>query len=625
MPNAPTRRIEAFFHELKRRRVFRVAAAYVVLAFAALQGVDVLVPALHLPGWTTTLVAVLAIAGFIVSVGLAWAFDVTPEGVRHTEPASEDGGDTGAPRPDSRPGVGGAPRPETPPGVGGPPTVRGPGVSAAPAAGAAPAVGAPTAGAFPAAPGAASAATPTPPCIAVMPFLNLSPDAANEYFADGVTEDIIAGLSKIRSLRVISRTSVMPFKQRNESLQSIAATLGATTVVDGSVRREGDRVRIVAELIDAATDRHLWAETYDRQLTDIFAIQSDVAVRVAAALKAELSLDERTRIRREPTRSVEAYELYNEARAELIRFTPTGMERAIALFERALEIDPSFALAEATIAIAYAEMGDGGMWPGDVARERATAAADRALRLDPALSEAYTARGYVRSLWEHDREGAERDFKKAIELSPSSADAYDFYGRHCRAVGRMDEALEMVRRAKELDPMTHRTDLANALIRAGRYAEAAAEAEGAVAFDPRHDRAHATLAWAYLKQGQTTEGLAELERAAALSPDSTQWLAQLGQARAMTGDEAGAREVLHRLDERARTKFVSPYHRAFVHTGLGEHDRAIDLLEQSVQQGTGSIHGIRGSFLFEPLRTHPRFKALVERLNAVDAEAAPPG
>ncbi|MGH7447439.1 MAG: TPR end-of-group domain-containing protein, partial [Longimicrobiales bacterium] len=409
--------------------------------------------------------------------------------------------------------------------------------------------------------------------------------------------------------------SVMPFKKREQGLRQIAAALDVATLLEGSVRRVGDRVRIVAQLIDAEKDTHLWAETYDRRLTDIFAIQSDVAFRIAAALRAELSLDEQARIRQEPTGSMEAYELYLKGRSLLIRFTPESLERAIQYFERALTFDPAYALAHASIAIAYTELSDGGMIAPTVARPRAAAAVANALRLDPALSEAHTAAAYIKSLWEFDWSGAEAAFRRALELSPSNADAYDFYGRLCSALGRFDEALALVRRAQQLDPLAHRTDVANALLRAGRSDEAALEAARAVEFEPEHARAHATLGWAFLKQGRTEEGLDELERAVELSPDTVQWLAQLGQARAMIGHEAAAREILHQLEQRASARFISPYHLAFVHTGLGEHDRALDLLERAVDEGSGSVSGLRGSFLLAPLREHPRFRALVERLD----------
>jgi TolB-like protein/Flp pilus assembly protein TadD len=559
-------KLHSFLTELKHRRVIRVAVAYLIIAFGALQVVDVLVPALHLPLWTATLVVILSAAGLLIALGMAWAFDVGPDGISRTKNTNAD---LAAPFADDRSST------------------------------------------LTVLPG--SEATPR---VAVIPFLSLSSDPENDYFADGVTEDVIANLSKMRSLRVISRTSVMPYKQRGKNLQTIAAELGATTIVDGSVRRVGDRVRIVAKVIDAASDGHLWAETFDRQLHDIFAIQSEVALHIATALRAELSADERTRIRQEPTSSIEAYEIYLKGRSELIRFTPASMRHAIEHFERAIMVDPDYALAHASIAIAYLEMSDGGIISAQVARPRATSAAARALELAADLSEAHVADGYIKSLWEFDWAGAEAAFLRAIDLSPSNSDAYDFYGRLCSALGRFDEGVEFARRARELDPVTHLTDVANMLLRAGRYAEAEADAARVVAQAPLHDRAHATLAWALIHQRKYREGIAELKQAVALSPDNTQWLAQLGQAYATSGDEHNARAILHQLEEQARTKYVSPYHLSFVYTGLGEHDHAIDLLQQCVADGSGAVNGIKGSFLLAPLREHPRFRQLIARIES---------
>src|SRR2546425_10696318 len=198
---------------------------------------------------------------------------------------------------------------------------------------------------------------PRPRSVAVLPFVNLSADPENEYFADGITEDVIAQLSKVGALQVTSRTSVMPFKKREQGLREIAAKLQVATLLEGSVRRAGDRVRIVAQLIDAAADQHLWAETYDRQLTDIFEIQADVALHIAAALKAELSPDEKTRIHKEPTSDLQAYQLYLQGRHCFIRYTPEGMRKGIEYFEQAIQRDPSYALAYAGAALAYVELG----------------------------------------------------------------------------------------------------------------------------------------------------------------------------------------------------------------------------------------------------------------------------
>jgi TolB-like protein/Tfp pilus assembly protein PilF len=452
------------------------------------------------------------------------------------------------------------------------------------------------------------------PSVAVLPFLNLSGDTENEYFADGITEDVIAHLSKIRALKVISRTSVMQFKQRQHSLKEIGATLGATTLLDGSIRHVGDRVRIVAKLIDVESDRHLWAETYDRQLTDIFSIQTDVALQIAGALKAELSRDEQARVQREPTKDIRAYQLFLQGRQWFIKYTQEGFARAIEYFDRAIARDPTFALAHANLAMVYTELAESGVTAPNVAYERAAEAAGNALRLDPELGAAHCTMAHVKMVRDFDWSGAEHEFKRALELSPSSDDTYDLYGRLCAALERYDEAITLQFRARELDPLAHRMDGVTTLLRAGRYDQAVADAESAVEFEPGYDRARATLGWGYFLSGKQDEGLAELERAVSLSPGNTLWLGQLGEAYAMAGNTVKAREILGELEERARVAFVSPYHIAYVYTGLGEFDRAMDSLERAVAERTGPAYSIKGSFLLTRLHSHPRFRALLKRM-----------
>jgi TolB-like protein/Tfp pilus assembly protein PilF len=449
--------------------------------------------------------------------------------------------------------------------------------------------------------------------VAVLPFRNLSADPENDYFADGITEDVISHLSKIRALKVISSTSVMRFKERRQGLREIGTTLGAATLLDGSVRRAGDRVRIVAQLIDTEADHHLWSETYDRQMTDIFSIQTEVALHIAAALEAELSPDERTRVRREPTKDVLAYQLFLQGRQWLIKYTAEALERAIEYFDRAIARDPAFALAYASLAMAYTELVELGVMAPDVAYRRAAGAAASSLRLDPELGAAHCTMGYLKAVRDLDWSGAEQAFKRALELSPSSADTYDLYGRLCAALERYDESIALLLRAQELDPLAHRVDIATTLLRAGRYDQAVLRAENAVELDP-FDRARATLGWAYFLSGRQAEGLAELEGAVSLSPGSTMWLAQLGEAHGMAGNAAKAREILRRLEEMAQGSYVSPYHFAYVYTGLGDADRAMDWLERAVAERAGPAYGIKGSFLFTPLHAHPRFRALLRQM-----------
>ena len=467
-------------------------------------------------------------------------------------------------------------------------------------------------------PGAGGASRARTASVAVLPFLNLSADPDNEYFADGITEDVIAHLSKLRALKVISRTSVMPFKRRQHTLAEIGTALGATALLDGSVRHAGGRVRIVATLIDVEADRHLWADTYDRQVTEIFAIQTDVALHIAAALEARLSPDELTRVRREPTRDVQAYRLFLQGRQWHIKYTPEGTARAIEYYDRAIARDPTFALAHAQVAIACTELAEDGSAAPDVAFPRAAAAAASALRLDPELAAVHCAVGHLKAVREFDWVGAEQAFKRALELSPSDADTYDLYGRMCAGLGRHDEAIALHRRAQELDPLAHRLDYATALLRAGRYEEAVARAEEAVALGPDEDRARATLGWAYFLTGKRDEGLVELERAVSIAPGYTMWLAQLGEAHGLAGNTTKASEILRELEARAQHAHVSPYYFAYVYTGLGEAERAIEWLERAVAARAGPVYAIKGSFLLAPLRAHPRFGALLQRLKLAE-------
>lgn len=451
------------------------------------------------------------------------------------------------------------------------------------------------------------------PSVAVLPFVNLSAEGGHEYFASGITEDAIAHLAQIRALRVISLTSVLPFKERRQGLKSIGAELGATALVDGSVRSTGDRVRIVARLVDVETDRILWTETYDRRLTDIFAIQTDVAFHIAAALKAELTMEEQARVQKAPTRDIPAYRLFLQGLHSFISFTSDSLHHAREFFEHAVARDPTFALAWSYLAIACAELVEGGAIAPDVAHPRAREAAANALRHDPDLGMAHCAAGFVKATSEYDWTGAERCFQRALELSPNNADVYDYFGRLCAGVGRFGEAIYLHQRAYELDPLAHCVDLVTTLLRAGQYVEAIRRVEETLQHDPTQNRARATLGWGYFLAGRREEGIAELERVVAADPGSTIWLAQLGEAYGLAGKTDDAHAIVHQLEQHAQDAFVSPYHFAYAWTGL-DADTALDWLERAVASRTGAPYGIKGSFLFAPLSTHPRFGALLRTL-----------
>src|SRR5580704_10953966 len=340
--------------------------------------------------------------------------------------------------------------------------------------------------------------------VAVLPFVNLSADPENEFFADGITEDVIAHLAKIRSLKVISRSSVIAFKKRDRNLREISEKLGAATLLDGSVRRAGNRVRIVAQLIEGSTDQHIWADTYDRDLTDIFAIQTDVALNIANALRAELSKDERARVGRRPTEDLDAYEIYLRGRNAYYRFNEEGFRTSMAQFEAAVARDPGFALAWASLAEAHAESNIHGYAnsPPEQQIRLAKQAAARAVELDDELAEAHGISGLVRFVFDFDWRGAENEFLRALELSPSSAEVHAHYSWLCASQERYDDAIREVRLAHELDPLMVQSDVATTLLRAGRIEETIKEARRGLQADPGAPRCHSVLGWALIFHGE---------------------------------------------------------------------------------------------------------------------------
>jgi tetratricopeptide (TPR) repeat protein len=408
---------------------------------------------------------------------------------------------------------------------------------------------------------------------------------------------------------------VQPFRRREGALAGIAAKLGVSTVLDGSVRLSGDRVRIVASLVEAESGRQLWAETYDRNVSDIFAIQTDVAVQMAAALEAALTPGELSRMSRSPTHDLDAYRSFLQGRRWLVKYTRASMARALDYFEVAVARDPQFALAWAALAATHLELTEGGGSPPEFAYPKTADAIAKALAIDSELGAAYCARGHLKMVQSFDWPGAESDFRRALELSPGLADAHNLYARLCGVLGRFDEAIALAERAQELDPEVHKMDVVTILLRAGRIEEALRRAESAVEVDADSARARATLGWAYLLSGRASEGIVQLEKAVALAPTNAMWLGQLGLAKGMTGNEAVARDILRQLDQRSTVEYVSPYYRAYVLLGLGETDRALQMIEHAVANRSGPAYGIKGSFLLSSLKSHPRFLALLEMMN----------
>jgi len=459
--------------------------------------------------------------------------------------------------------------------------------------------------------------------IAVLPFLPAAGSSEPDAFADGITEDVIAQLSKIRGLKVIARASVLPFRNREMTARDIAARLAVRTLLDGSIRQAGGRVRIVVHLIDAATEAQLWSDTYDRELADIFAIQSDVAKQIAGALEVELSGDERRRLGSRPTANLAAFQLYLKGRHCVLKYTAEGLRQGLAYLEQSISEDTDFALGHAWAAFAHviATMGyAGGGVPPRESRSHAREAAQRALAIDTQLGDAHGAVALVKLVIDHDWSGCERAFRRGLELSPGSDFMWAAYGLLLSTLERFDEAIAAYRRAKELDPLTavHASTLASVLLRAGRLDEALDEARRLTELAPEFPMARSNLGWAYLLKGANERGLAELEKAAALAPGNSMLLGQLGEAYALAGRTQEANDVLKRLRERQ----TSSYHLAYVYTGLGDDEAAMDCLERAYEEQAGGLYGIKGSFLFRRLVTHPRFIDLLRRMNLIDDPCA---
>jgi eukaryotic-like serine/threonine-protein kinase len=466
--------------------------------------------------------------------------------------------------------------------------------------------------------GATASAAPEP-SVAVLPFVNLSGDPDNEYFADGITEDVIAQLSKIRALKVISRTSVMPFKRRERSLRQIGAELGVAHIVEGSVRRARDRVRIVAQLIDTETDRHLWAETYDRDLQDVFAIQSDVALRIAAALEAELSPDERARLKHHAAagraRDPAAYEAYLKGRFRWLQHTPESLDAALGYFERALEIEPDYPLALGAVADCWgARTFLGLVRPRDVypiVKEGVL----KALELDESLAETYDMLGRVKLWFEWDWDGAEQAFQRSIDLNANYGDVRVLYAWYLGSMQRWDEAQEQLSRALTLDPLNpffHCNQGLGSLFR-GRYDAAITQFYRTLQIDPSFLVAHSALWILFHQRGMDVEALGEARKFfdALTDNEVTEALARGSAEAGYTGAMRQAADV---LADRFHHSYIPPTRIARLYAYAGDIDRALEWLARGYEERDFEMVYLRVNPAWDSLRSDARFEDLVGRM-----------
>jgi TolB-like protein/Tfp pilus assembly protein PilF len=656
-------RKSGFFSELKRRRVLRTAGVYAVVAFVVAQVADLLLPALLLPDWAFRMVIALLILGFPIAVALAWSFDLTPEGVRRTEPKKAgnvpddaEAGETGAQADDTE-----DMEPATrPPSVLRPLALVGVVVLVG-------ALG--FAGYQLVSPGDQSGsvgvpATPPEPgqSIAVLPLTNLAGGEENEYFADGVTEDILTNLGLVPDFAVISRSSSMRYKGSDRSIQAIAEELGVRYVLEGSLRRDGDRVRIVIQLVEPGTDRQIWAQTLDRRVEDVFAVQSEVAQAVVEALRVELTGGLEERMGRAPTDDFQAYESFLQGRDAYYRYEPQEMERAIEHFQEAIEQDPNFALAHAWLGAARAvSVFNYRADPGRLAS--AEGSARRAIELQPDLGDGHRALGTTLGI--SGRYGdAIPALERAIDLNPHDFPAIGNLGLMYALQGEWDRAIEIVEISIRRDPTRSYIDYANLggyTSRLGLFDRTREAIEQSLALSHENSTALIVGVLTELYAGRTAEAADMATRLSSPDADAAS-LDAAGYALAVLGDDVRAREVLERLHEMAPDILPQQTHApsvvlahllneagetgraeallreserhtreamergdgnpallfslAGIATIRGERERALGYLEEAIGMGWNDPVGTRIDPVLAPLHGDPRFEALMEHTEA---------
>jgi eukaryotic-like serine/threonine-protein kinase len=450
--------------------------------------------------------------------------------------------------------------------------------------------------------------------LAVLPLANLSRDPEQDYFADGMTEALITDLAKTAALRVISRTSVMHYKATEKPLPEIARELHVDAVVEGSVQRSGNRVRITAQLIRAATDQHLWADSYERDLQDVLGLQNEVANAITQQVEGRLS--QKNEARREGYRPVntEAYEAYLKGRYFWNKRDRTSLEKSLGYFNEAIAKDPNYALAYAGLADVYVVFGpDWAMVPGDV-NEKAKAAAQKALEIDDSLAEAHTS---LASIYhnEWNWQGAEREFKRAIELNPNYATAHHWYSIYLTTTSRFDEAVKEAKKAAELDPLSLiiSASLGSRLNEARRYEDAADQCRKTLDMDPDFGLAHLCIGTSSVNEGRFQEGITELQKATELLPGSADSIAQLGIAYALSGDHAQARKILSRLKNPSQ-RYLPAFSIAMVYAGLVDKEQTIFWLKRGYEERSDDMIYMKIEPVFDPIRSDPRFQDLIRRI-----------
>lgn len=530
--------IRGFLKELRRRKVYHVAVVYAAIAFLIWQVADIAFPALGLSDSAMTFVLVLTALGFPIAVVLAWAYEVTPDS---QAPASPEESTHAATL-------------ESPGEPGAHPTIQ--------------------------------------RSLAILPFDNMSPEPESEYFSDGITEEITNSLARIKDLRVAARTSAFTFRGSRADVREIGNKLGVAYLVEGSVRRAGDRLRITAQLIDTSNGYHLWSQRFERDLGDVFAIQDEIAEHVTRQILAKIPAGSATPVLPR-TKDLDAYDAYLKGRHHRHLFSPDSIDQAIAWYTQSLNADPEYAPAYAALAEAYTIQSIGfAVRPSRETMPKARAAADKALELDPSLPDAHLARALVAMYYEWDYAAAKRGLDEAIELNPSLAQAHmwsEFYWTYVEH--DYEEALAAIRRAIELNPLepAYGERLGTVHVVFGRYDEAERLLRDLLASGPATPVLYAVLADALARKGRLDEGVTHMEKALDLGGRFIAFLGMAGTFYGVKGDVGKAREILIELQDLARLGSVSDFWLALVHAGLGEKDEAFANLQRAVENRDSNL------------------------------------
>ena len=581
--------ISRFINELRRRNVVRSGAAYAVSVWLLIQVSDILLGTFAAPAWVMRGVVIALAVGFPIVLLLSWLYEITTQGVKRTEQVSEAESISvhkGRKIDFAIIGV----------------------LMVAVALFAAERFRFIDFGTQP---------SSSLRSIAVLPFENLSGDIAQEYFSDGMTETLITELSRIAALRVISRQTTDQLKGTSKSIPEIGRQLNIDAVVKGSALLIGERVRITVQLIEAATDVNVWANSFDRESRDVLALHGDVARAIAQEIQIVVTPEEAARLAKVREVNPEAHRLYLLGRYHGHKFELADKEKAIQYFRQAIELDPQYAEAFVGLGDIYGETAFyGSARPQDL-WERCRAAAARALEIDSDLAGGHLQYATVALYFDWKWEKAEEKFRQAISLNPNFAQAYQFFAWHLIAMGRTEEAENSIGRTLQLDPLAKFAFMTASDVSyfSGHYDQAIARLQEALDLSRDNPIALSRLGWSYVQKGMFNEAISNMEQAVTILPHEPELSWMLGHAYAVAGKTAEARKILDGLHRLAEQRYVLPYGFAVIHVGLGEYDEALEWLEKAYEERNSWMPFIQVEPRLDPLRSDPRFQDLLRRMN----------